>query len=638
MPNVEIKRCAIYTRVSIEALEHEFNSLDAQRESAENFIKSQKHNGWQLLPDHYDDDGFSGSNTERPALKRLLSDVEAGKIDIILLYKMDRLSRSLLDFMNMSEFFEQHNVSFVSVTQDINTSTSSGRMMLNILMAFGQYEREIIADRVRDRTAGAKRRGKYCGGTPVLGYNPDKETKKLKVNKNEAKIVREAFELYNKLASANDVARILNEKGYHTKEWRNRKGKIHPGGEFKADMVYRMLNNPIYIGKVVYKDKTYNGEHSAIIDLGLWDKAQKTLKANLMSSGRKQRTAAVPFKGLLKCGYCGGAMGITYTGSVKKGVRYYYYLCNKDTKRVESECPLVRVPAGDLDRIIIRKMGEVLCSPAFITRTVGAVREYYLDRRNDLENQLKDVLTTIARLREKIAKPNHSKNELTTLRGEFREADGKRKMLAEAIRATEQKISCRDIINALSSLETIWEELFPAERYRLAHLLIDKTTLYEDRMILDIKTHGIRSLAQEIEAKDEPGQASRNEDIGIISLTIPVELRNRGNRRVMLMPGETEDDSARGTMPANEVLIKALAKAHLWNGMLERGEIKSINELAGKVNMDRSYIGRILNLINLSPRLQEAVINGKEPDGLYLKNLRNDLPFDWREQEDMFCS
>ena len=246
------------------------------------------------------------------------------------MYKLDRLSRSLLDFMNMADFFEHHGASFVSVTQDINTSTSAGRMMLNILMTFAQYEREVIAERIRDKIAGAKRRGKHCGGRPALGYDADKDTKKLKINKSEAKIVREMFELYNKLGSANEVVRVLNEKGYHTKEWKNRKGVIHRGGEFKSDGVYRMLNNPLYIGNVVHKDKIYNGEHSAIIAQVSWDKVQQTLSANMMSSGRKQRTAAVPFKGLLKCGYCGGAMGITFTNSPKKGVRYYYYLCNQD--------------------------------------------------------------------------------------------------------------------------------------------------------------------------------------------------------------------------------------------------------------------------------------------------------------------
>lgn len=222
----KITRCAVYTRKSTEVLDQDFNSLEAQRESAENYIKSQKHNGWQLLPDRYDDGGFSGGNTKRPALKRLMADIKAGKINVVVIYKMDRLSRSLLDFMNMAEFFEQHNVSFVSVTQDINTSTSSGRMMLNILMAFSEYERDVIRERIKDTIAGAKRRGKHCGGVPILGYNI--EDKRLMINFREAKLIREIFTTYTKLGSGFDVARFLNSKGCHTKSWTSKKASFIP--------------------------------------------------------------------------------------------------------------------------------------------------------------------------------------------------------------------------------------------------------------------------------------------------------------------------------------------------------------------------------------------------------------------------
>ena len=271
----KIYRCAVYTRKSHEnGLEQEFNSLDAQREAAENYIASQKMNDWRLLPDRYDDGGYSGGTMQRPALKHLLNDVKEGLIDIIVVYKMDRLSRSLLDFMNMAEFFEQHNVSFVSVTQDINTSTSSGRMMLNILMTFSQFEREIITERIKDKIAGAKKRGKYCGGPPPLGYDPD-ENKKLIVNTKEAAVIEFIFRRYSELGSAKKVAAELNQQGLHTKSWTSKKGIKRPGREFNTSHIYRILGNYTYVGKVLHKDKVYQGEHKAIISEQLWGKSSR---------------------------------------------------------------------------------------------------------------------------------------------------------------------------------------------------------------------------------------------------------------------------------------------------------------------------------------------------------------------------
>lgn len=213
-------RCAIYTRKSHEeGLEQEFNSLDAQRESCENYIASQKGNGWLCLPEHYDDGGFSGGNMNRPALQKLKEDIKVGLIDIIVIYKIDRLTRSLSDFSELQEFFDEHDVSFVSVTQEINTSTSAGRMMLNILMTFAQYEREIIAERVRDKVSAAKKRGKNCGGFPILGYDSDPATKKLIINKQEAEIVRFVFKSYLKHGSAKAVSTELELKDFRGKSW-----------------------------------------------------------------------------------------------------------------------------------------------------------------------------------------------------------------------------------------------------------------------------------------------------------------------------------------------------------------------------------------------------------------------------------
>ena len=224
-------RCAIYTRKSHEeGLEQEFNSLDAQREAAEAYIESQRMQGWRALPDPYDDGGFSGSNMERPGLQRLLADVDAGKVDVIVVYKIDRLSRSLLDFMKMIERFNEKGISFVSVTQHFNTTDPTGRMFLSILITFAQYEREVIAERIRDKVAAAKRRGKYCGGPAILGYDVDRERKKLLVNPAEAPLVQHIFRRFTQLASAKSLAAELNEQGYRTKSWTTKKGK-HRSGE-----------------------------------------------------------------------------------------------------------------------------------------------------------------------------------------------------------------------------------------------------------------------------------------------------------------------------------------------------------------------------------------------------------------------
>ena len=458
------KRCAVYTRKSTEPLDQEFNSLDAQRESAENYIKSQKINGWRLLPDHYDDGGFSGGNTERPALKRLMADIEAGKIDILVIYKMDRLSRSLLDFMNMAEFFEKHNVSFVSVTQDINTSTSSGRMMLNILMTFAQYEREVIAERIRDKIAGAKRRGKYCGGVPVLGYDVNSDTKKMLINEDEAAVIREIFSVYSKIGSARKVAKIMNDKGYRTKSWTSKKGVRHPGTKFNLKGIYRILSNPLYIGKVQHNGNIYDGEQDAIIDMKLWDKVQYLLKENSRRDrGSHQNAIASPFKGLLTCGYCGGAFGITYTK--KKNRRYMYYLCIKDNDRADHECPLRRLSAGDVDKIILKQLARIFRTPSMLVKLYDEMRERESEHQAKLLARQTKLEAELQTVREQI----RAGGDVVSLRQQFSELEDQLNAIQNELATLGEIYSAHELTDACGSIERIWEALFPAERYKLAH-------------------------------------------------------------------------------------------------------------------------------------------------------------------------
>ena len=308
---------------------------------------------------------------------------------------MDRLSRSLLDFMKLTELFEQYKVSFVSVTQDINTSTSSGRMMLNILMTFGQFEREIIAERIKDSVAGAKRRGKYCGGPPVLGYDVDPKNIKLIINPDEAAVVREAFILYTQYGSAKETAHRLNGMGYRTKAWTSRKNVHHGGEKFAVDTVYRLLNNPIYIGEVRHKDKSYPGEHEAIIDRQLWDLVHELMKENApVAAGYRKNNITSPFKGLLRCGHCGGAFGISYARNNKKNSdnrRYMYYLCIKDEDRAERRCPLARIPAGDIDRMILEQMARIIKTPSMLAMVYNELRAYENQKRKNDKTAAKGV-------------------------------------------------------------------------------------------------------------------------------------------------------------------------------------------------------------------------------------------------------
>lgn len=367
--NKETVRCAVYCRKSVEdGLEQEFNSLDAQREAGENYIASQKGNGWVCLPQHYDDGGFSGGNTNRPALQQLLADIKDRKIDMVVVYKIDRLSRSIFDFGELQSVFDEYGVSFCSVTQEINTRTSSGRMMLNILMTFAQFEREILTERVRDKVSAAKKRGKHCGGYPVLGYDSDPITKKLHINEAEAETVKFVFEEYLRTGSAKAVATALELKGIRGKVWTTKKGVKHDGQLVNNQMIYRMLKNPLYIGRVPHKETSYPGEHQAIIEQELWDQVQNLLNGNLRHDPKQHRSKQNPFIGLLYCGTCGGAMGLVHT---KKGnKRYHYYICTEDTKRNFSTCPVKRIPADALQKAVLEQVGELLQSTTLIAQMV----------------------------------------------------------------------------------------------------------------------------------------------------------------------------------------------------------------------------------------------------------------------------
>jgi DNA invertase Pin-like site-specific DNA recombinase len=354
-------RCAVYTRKSTEeGLDQEFNSLDAQREACEAYVASQRAEGWELVPDRYDDGGFSGGTLERPGLQRLLRDIESGRIDVVVVYKIDRMSRALMDFAKLVEVFDRHGVTFVSVTQAFNTTTSMGRLTLNILLSFAQFEREVIGERIRDKFAASRARGMWMGGHPPLGY--DIRDRKLMVNDAEAATVRMIFERFLTVGSATLLARDLRAEGVTTK-----RGKPIDKGD-----LYKLLNNRVYLGEAVHKGTSYPGEHKAIIDRALWDRVRTILatKAPTRAGQTRCQTPAL-LRGLI-FGPTGCAMTPSHTR--RRGKLYRYYVSMDVIKQGAGACPVRRVPAGEIEAAVIDQVRALIRTPEIVVRTWRAAK------------------------------------------------------------------------------------------------------------------------------------------------------------------------------------------------------------------------------------------------------------------------
>ena len=316
-------RCAIYTRKSSEeGLEQSFNSLDAQREACEAYIVSQRHEGWQLIPTKYDDGGFSGGNMERPALKRLLADIAARRVDNVVVYKVDRLTRSLADFAKIVEQFDKQGISFVSVTQQFNTTTSMGRLTLNVLLSFAQFEREVTGERIRDKVAASKRKGMWMEGVVPLGY--DLVDRHLVLNPAEADQVKQIYQTYLRLGCVANLQAHLEKEGIRSKKRTSRTGRTSGDAIFSRGALYLMLHNRIYLGEIVHKDASFPGQHPAIIDQKLWDQVQLQFQSNLQAARKRPRTTEQS----LLMGLIYDEQGNRFTPSHanKKGRRYRYYV------------------------------------------------------------------------------------------------------------------------------------------------------------------------------------------------------------------------------------------------------------------------------------------------------------------------
>ena len=354
-------RCAIYTRKSSEeGLEQEFNSLHAQREACEAYIKSQRHEGWACLAQHYDDGGLSGATMDRPALRQLLADIQAGKVDAVVTYKVDRLTRSLADFAKIAEIFDARGVSFVSVTQQFNTTTSMGRLTLNVLLSFAQFEREVTGERIRDKIAASKKKGMWMGGMPPLGYQA--RDHKLVIVPGEADTVRHIFRRYLALGSVRLLRDELQVQGVVSKEWTSTSGRSWGGNPIARGALYLMLQNRIYHGEIVHKDKHYPGEHQAIIEPQLWDAVQARLAANAVerSSGGRAKSPSL-LAGLL---FDADGNRMTPTHAVKKGRRYRYYVSHPLITQARAGSPGgLRVPAPEIEQLVAKRVCRFLSEP-----------------------------------------------------------------------------------------------------------------------------------------------------------------------------------------------------------------------------------------------------------------------------------
>jgi site-specific DNA recombinase len=361
-------RCAIYTRKSSEeGLEQSFNSLEAQREACEAYIASQRHEHWRCLGTQYDDGGYSGGSMERPALRQLLADIDAGKIDTVVVYKVDRLTRSLADFAKIIERFDASQVTFVSVTQQFNTTTSMGRLTLNVLLSFAQFEREVTGERIRDKIAASKRKGMWMGGRVPVGYNV--KDQKLIVHTAEADQVRKIFRLYLKLGCVAKLKARLDQEGVKSKERLSASGAKSGGMCYSRGALYTLLQNRIYLGKIPHRDATYAGEHDAIMRQELWDKVQNRLRIN----NKVRRNGGNAKSPSLLVGLIYDDQGNRFTPShaVKRGKRYRYYISQAAIHHRATPTGPTRIPAEEIEGLVCRRIQALLGSPEQLLQSIG---------------------------------------------------------------------------------------------------------------------------------------------------------------------------------------------------------------------------------------------------------------------------
>jgi site-specific DNA recombinase len=507
-------RCVVYTRKSTdENLDLDFNSLDAQREAGEAYIKSQQHEGWICLDEHYDDAGFSGGNVERPAFQRLMADVADGKVDCIVVYKIDRLSRSLMDFAKIMETLEANGVSVVSVTQQFNTTSSMGRLTLNILLSFAQFEREIISERTRDKIAAARRKGKWTGGPPVLGYDRERDNRgsRIVVNKVEADRVRAIYRMYLDEGSLLPTIQSLRALGWKTKRYETTTGKVRGGMEFDKSTLQKLLTNPVYLGKVTYKGEVHEGEHDAIIDDDLFARVQGLLRRNRNSGGKHSRNKyGALLKGLVRCKACGCAMSHHFATRGSK--RYRYYVCIRAQKRGWSECPAPSLPAKQLEDFVLDQIKTLGRDPGVLDDALKATQAHLQQdveelegQRNEIDKAIKDLGRRVGEVAPRAGFDEGATRQLGLLQAEIHDRQQEVADINGRIAAIRQRMLDPDeMAGAIEAFDPLWKTMPPADKAKMVHLLIEQVEYdgADETISLTFHPTGIRTLTEQNREED----------------------------------------------------------------------------------------------------------------------------------------
>jgi site-specific DNA recombinase len=498
-------RCAIYTRKSHEeGLDQEFNSLHAQRQAAEAYIQSQVHEGWTPLKNRYDDGGISGGTLDRPALNELMEDIRDHKIDCVVVYKVDRLSRSLLDFARLIDLFDQHNVTFVSVTQQFNTTTSMGRLTLNILLSFAQFEREIIGERIRDKKLATARQGKYIGGQPKLGL--DIIDRKYVINPDEAKLVQRIFKMSLQFQSCRKIAETLNAEGLRMKRYVTKNGREIGGQRWRAGSVHSILIDKKYIGKIEHKGIEYDGEHKAVIESELFEQVAEVLCSNRTYTHKQQTQRFALLRRMLRCGECGSLVQPAWTKN--HGREYRYYTCSKRVKTGYANCTLPSLPAGEIESVVVDQLRETLRQPDVIAQTfrevaaratigLNAEQTARLDelrtQRKQTENAIRSLLTLEGQGGEFV------QFELGRLNGELNTLNNAIVKIENASPGPPATpIELDEVSNALQRLDPIWEMLIPDEQRRVMELLVERVIVAKDSVNVHFRADGIEQIVYDL--------------------------------------------------------------------------------------------------------------------------------------------
>ncbi len=438
------RRCAVYTRKSTdEGLDQEYNSLEAQRDAALAFVASQRHEGWIAIDNGYDDGGFSGGNMNRPALKRLLVDIEDGGIDVVVVYKIDRLSRSLGDFAKIVDLFDAHGVTFVSVTQQFNTTTSMGRLTLNILLSFAQFEREVTGERIRDKLAASKAKGMWMGGVPPLGY--DVKDRKLVINESEADLVRDIFTRYAEHGSAAQLVRELKIEGRTTKSWITQTGRHRPGRTIDQQYLFSMLRNRLYLGEISNRGQSYPGQHQAIINREVWDAVHAVIDRRKRGPRVQHTLNPALLSGLL---YAPDGQRMIPSHTTKKGGRRYRYYVpylykrqNAGASARSGETGIGSLPAAEIENAVLTQVHQILQAPEMMVAVWQSAQ-----------------------------------------------------ILQECITLDEPTIMV-----AMRQIGTVWDHLFPVEQHRIVRLLIERVQLRADGLDIVWRDDGWHAFRRELE-------------------------------------------------------------------------------------------------------------------------------------------